>query len=475
MNIPRQAGKRVALFGLAAAALVLSCALTDFSITTEGTNPNRSEPADVDDPYRSPNKSLRQDLKLGSSGHIFYDRYDDRSPTWSPDGTKIAFSSNRDGDYDIYVINQDGSDLRNLTSDPSGALATLLFLLDKSIDVWPAWSDEGDRIAFASSRTNIMMRSEPLDLVIMQSDASQVVQLTDTIDMDGLPAWLPGGDELVFVSERNEGAQIYRISSSGGDPVRLTHEGNDNDYPDVSPDGRWIAFESDRDGDSDIYVMQTDGSVLVQLTDDPGDDGQPSWSPDGEWIVFASNRDGNYELYMMDAEGESLRQLTDSGPREAEPAWSPKGDKIAFSALSSEGWRIFIIDSDGSNVTPLMSEQGESPPAENAIFYLHQGLARYGRHLRSGEGDLDPAIWSFESAIDLDPELAEAYLGRGMALLFRCEIIWSHRNSAELQMLQENEACIDIDSAVADIEKALDLGLAPALRPGVQNLLELMQ
>jgi Tol biopolymer transport system component len=475
VNASYQTGKRLAAFGVTAAALSLSCALTDFRLETEGTNPNRTEPAGVDDPYWSPNDALRSDLLLGSTGYVFLEEYDDRQPDWSPDGTRIAFTSNRDGDPDIYVVGPDGSGLMNLTADPSGVLATLLFLLDKSIDVWPAWSPGGDRIVFASSRTNIMMRTTPWDVVIMRSNGSQVVQLTDTIKYDGIASWSPDGEQLVFVSQRDEGAQIYRMSSAGEDVIRLTEEGDDNEFPVWSPDGSWIAFESDRDGDSEIYLMPPSGSTHVQLTDNQGYDGQPSWSPDGKRIAFTSNRDGNYEIYTMEVDGQDVRQLTDSGLREEEPAWSPDGDRIAYSALTPEGWRIFVTDIDGSNARQLMSEHQGRLPVENGVFHLHQGLAQYSQFLRSGEGDLTPAIQSFNTAIDLDPRLAEAYLARGMALLFRCEFVWAHRNSAEIQILEENEACEDLESAIADVERSLDLGLAPALVPGVQNLLELMR
>lgn len=460
---------------LIAPSLTMACLLTSVFSTEEGARPNRTEPIEPADPYISPNPSLSHDLDLGSNGYVFMEEYADFFPTWSPDGSRIAFASNRDGDSDIYVIDADGSNLRNLTSDPSPVLATLLFQLDKSRDTWPSWSSAADKIAFSTSRTNIMMMRTPLNIVVMPAEGGDAIHLTDTIENDGVVDWSPDGEHLAFVSERDSGVQIYSMSASGEEVVRLSHEGEASDFPDWSPDGNWIVFQSNRDGDMDVYSMSRSGSEVVRLTDDPAYDGEPTWSPDGERIAFVSDRDGDNEIYLMDTHGGSFENLTRNTVPDAYPAWSPDGRQIAFSSETIEGWRIFVIDVDGSEPTQITGGPVRVSPEQNAVYYLHQGLAQYLTLIRSDEGDLNQPIESFSTAIDLDLELAEAYLGRGMALLLRCEIVWAHATGTQLQMLQDNDKCGEFNAAITDIEKALDLGLAPALIFGVRNLLELLQ
>ena len=233
---------------------------------------------------------------------------DDWGPDWSTDGQLIAFSSGRDGDSDIYVMNADGSGVTQLTNHPG-------------FDGFQAWSASGEQIAFSSDRDG------DSDIYVMNADGSGVTQLTNHPGYDGYPAWSPDGRRITFMSERDENADtvetgIYVMNANGSGVTQLTNHSGYDENPAWSPGGQQIAFSSIRDGYSDIYVMNADGSGVTQLTNHPGYDGEPAWSPGGQQIAFSSSRDGDWNIYVMNADGSGVRQLTDNPGRDVTLDWS---------------------------------------------------------------------------------------------------------------------------------------------------------
>ncbi|WP_119072483.1 PD40 domain-containing protein [Aggregatilinea lenta] len=185
-------------------------------------------------------------------------------PTWSPDGTQIAFASNAEGDFDIYAVDTEGGEPRVLTGN-SGE--------DRS----PTWSPDGAQIVFAS-------------------------------DLAG-----PGALE------------VWQMPAAGGDPVQLTESGNSSFAPAFSPDGNRIAFISDRGGDNDLYVMNADGTgERILTTNDDADAFDPAWSPDSEWISYSATTDGEgYQLAVIHPDGTGLETLTEETTGYRYTAWSP--------------------------------------------------------------------------------------------------------------------------------------------------------
>ena len=241
---------------------------------------------------------------------------DDTHPAWSPDGTKIAFASDRDRNWEIYVMNADGGGVLRLTQDPE-------------VDSDPTWSPDGRQIAFTSTRDGFLDRH----VYAMNADGSDVRQITPGPGFDVDPAWSPEGQQIAFASERDGNrTEIYVIDLDSGVLTRLTNHSAGDWSPAWSPDGRWIAFLSDRGGAHDVYLMEGDGSGIVRLTDGAQANYAPAWSPDGQQIAFDSERDGNTEIYLMDLDNRALTSLTDDPAIDWSPAWSWAGRSPITSA-----------------------------------------------------------------------------------------------------------------------------------------------
>ncbi len=262
----------------------------------------------------------------------------DLAPSWSPDGTRIAFMSERDGNGEIYMMDADGGNQQNLTNNRAG-------------DWNPSWSPDGKRIAFVSDRDGILdIHGFPTsEIYVMDADGKNPQNLTNNRAGDWSPEWSPDGKRIVFMSYR-EGhfigdfedttSEIYVMDNDGGDEQRLTENRKNDRGPSWSPDGKRIAFSSDRKGDwlnYEIYVMDDDGGNLQKLTENRKNDGGPSWSPDGKRIAFSSDRGGNRQIYVMDTDGGNQQQLTNHPRNNIGPAWfvpafavAPAGKKFTM-------------------------------------------------------------------------------------------------------------------------------------------------
>ena len=241
---------------------------------------------------------------------------DDFSPAWSPDGMKIAFSSERLGNQEIYVMDADGKNLVQLTRH-------------RAYDATPSWSPDGRKIAFTSDRDHLFVvgpgQIGELEIYVMNADGENVVRITETGGWNHEPSWSPDGTKIAFVSEPNRGGnpEIYVMNANGKNPVRLTRNPGWDADPSWSPDGTKIAFESRRNETMDIYTIEPDGRNLVRLTKDAAGGNSPSWSPDGREIAYATKRNENFEIYVMDADGGNPANLTRDPASDSNPAWSP--------------------------------------------------------------------------------------------------------------------------------------------------------
>ena len=251
--------------------------------------------------------------------------YNDATGDWSPDGTQIVFSSFREGDREIYVINADGSGERPLTHNEAS-------------DIDPDWSPDGEHILFSSNRDGNR------EIYVMKADGSQPRRLTHNESVDVEPDWSPDGTQILFTSNRDGNREIYVMKADGSQPRRLTHNNVIDEDPEWSPDGTQMLFISERDGPSPLYVFTMHTQAISPVDPIVENYGyalypkEPSWSPDGTQILFTSRS----EIHIINIDGTDLQQLTYNDIYDGQPVWSPDGTRFLFTRNDSRKSEIYI-------------------------------------------------------------------------------------------------------------------------------------
>lgn len=247
---------------------------------------------------------------------------------------RILFMSDRDGDWDLYIMNADGTGVRPLTNN--------------TVDDWSGeFSPDGSQVTFDGNHDG------DVEIFTIAADGSNLRQLTENNDEDAFPAWSPDGTRIVFQSDRTGSHQIFTMGADGTGLVQVTTVDTGNRaVPSWSSDGTRIAFSGTTDGDAEIFTIGVEGGEVVQLTtNEVANDRWPKWSPDGTQIVFQSDRDGDWEIFTMSADGSNVHQVTANEEiDDIEPAWSPDGTRIAFTRNEADTSEVFLLDPDGENL-----------------------------------------------------------------------------------------------------------------------------
>ena len=241
---------------------------------------------------------------------------------------KIAFTSSRDGNTEVYAMNRDGTSQTNISNNAAN-------------DFFANWSPDGAKIAFTSTRDGNN------EVYTMNSDGTGVIRLINDAAGDSQPSRSPDGAKIAFTSSRDGNNQIYTMNQDGTDQTNISRNGANDSQPSWSPDGTQIAFTSNRDGNSEIYVMNQDGTAQIRLTVIGATDNNPSWSPDGTKIAFTSTRDGNAEVYAMNRDGTGQTNISSNGASNSQPSWSPDGTRITFQSLRDGNLEIYVMSANG--------------------------------------------------------------------------------------------------------------------------------
>ena len=230
---------------------------------------------------------------------------DEGNPDWSPDGSKIVFESDQSGEYEIWVMNADGTNSIQVTT--------------MTHSYSPQWSPDGTRIAFYTRQDNNNI------IYTMNPDGSGLVQVTDPAVSAYDPYWSPDGTRIAYHTARTTPG-IYAINADGTNPtLLLASEGVGIAYMAWSPDGARLALSrTTPDYNFDIYIYDLTTSTLTRVTTTQYNHNSVDWSPDGYYLIFHSNRDdiSNFEIYTMTATGHRITNISNLSSAESQPDWT---------------------------------------------------------------------------------------------------------------------------------------------------------
>ena len=232
-------------------------------------------------------------------------RAQDISPVWAPDGRAIAFSSWRSGYQDLYVLfPYGGPPLQNPTRGTADKQSYL-----------PAFSPDGQKLAFTSSRDG-----NP-EIYVMNRDGSGVQRITNHPTIDSTPTWSPTGTQIAFTSDRSGSPQIYVVDANGGQPQQITRESH-CDRPTWSPAPfNEIAYSSRAGAGNNIKIFDFATRSTKTITDSIGNNESPAFAPNGRHLAFVSSRAGKEQIFTIARDGKDLRQITRTGVNRY-PNWS---------------------------------------------------------------------------------------------------------------------------------------------------------
>ena len=265
----------------------------------------------------------------------------DLHPSWSPDGSTIAFQSDRDslenGRSDIYLMNADGTNVRRLTTNPA-------------FDEAPAWSPDGNRIAFLSTRDDV--QNGIRQLYVMNADGTGQMRVPPGISVESPISWSPDGTKLAFSAPQgsiSDASDIF-ILNAGGTITRLTAAAIPGEHytaPAWSPNGQQLALTQTllTFRDAEVFVINADGSGLKNLTNAPGHDTEPTWAPDGSAIAFVGSRSGTRQIYSMYVDGSNQTRLTNNSSFDDRPAWLPVRTTVPCLLTESDTERAVALQS----------------------------------------------------------------------------------------------------------------------------------
>jgi TolB protein len=258
--------------------------------------------------------------------------WDDRHPVWSPDGTQIAFESNRDGNWEIYVVQPDGSGAKNISANPAA-------------DRRPSWSADGRKIIFDSDREG----GTGLVVHTFQTASSQRIAVPGLKNVC-FPVFRPSGKSAVFsavASPKADNFNIFELDFRSGALKQLTTDTTRSLYASFSKNGKKMVFFSRRDTkgtDDELYLFNYKNKKVKRITRRSGHDFCPTLSPDGKKVACAASEgSARPELVVHELKTGRITQLTFNSDGDTEPHWAPDGKRLCFAGFRAGNYRVCIL------------------------------------------------------------------------------------------------------------------------------------
>ncbi|MGH7729661.1 MAG: Tol-Pal system beta propeller repeat protein TolB [Candidatus Eiseniibacteriota bacterium] len=271
--------------------------------------------------------------------------------------TRIAFIGQTGRNKDLYVMDHDGARLTPLTNDQSIALS-------------PSWSPEGSLVLFTSYRGGAGPR-----LFVIPAVGGRPYLVSGRAGINTSGSYSPDGRQILCALSFEGNSEIYVLDARGASPQRLTTSRGIDTSPTWSPTGREIAFTSDRTGTPQVHVMDREGGNIRRLNYDVTYTDSPAWSPKGDRIAFVARAGGGFDIYTCRPDGSDTRLVVSGGSNE-NPRWSPDGRHLVFSSNRGGARALFVTDLDGTpprrlatgSFTALSPAWSPRPAASGSAF-----------------------------------------------------------------------------------------------------------
>ncbi len=256
--------------------------------------------------------------------------------------TSIAFASDRSKTWEIWLMDWDGANQRQITNH-------------RTLSILPSWAPDNERMVYTSFAKGTS------DMYIVNRRGGGRIRLSTGLNLNTSAAFSPATSDIAFVGSVNGNPDIYLIKDDGTNIRRLTTTNSIESTPEWSPQGRQISFTSGRSGTPQIYIMDAEGTNLRRISFDGDWNDDATWSSDGQNIAYTSRVNGKFQIRVHNVVNGETRILAGQGSNE-QPAWSPDGQWIAFQSNRSGKWQVYRMRVDGTDLLQLTFDGENKEP-----------------------------------------------------------------------------------------------------------------